>query len=286
MRKSSMVVLSGGQDSTTCLLWAKEKYEVVHAITFDYGQRHRAELSAAASVAAIVGVDSHETVDVRGMLQSRSPLTDPSAELETYTDFASMDATIGGRVELTFVPLRNPFFLLIAANHALQRDCYTLVTGVCQADNANYPDCTAEFIADMQVMINTALGLKAVDLSSPFVTIETPLIDFSKAQTVDLAMSYTLGRLALAYTHTCYAGEVPPCGVCHACVLRAEGFRLAGVPDPLLARFRTPDDHRRHRDELGFSERDVPDMVRVHLPHTRHPLDEAEDRAARAHLAP
>lgn len=286
MRTTAMVVLSGGQDSTTCLLWAKQKYETVHAISFDYGQRHRIELAAAQAVAAIVGTDTHEIVDVRGLLQSRSPLTDPNAPLETYTDYQSMDDTIGDRVELTFVPLRNPFFLLVAANHALQRDCYTLVTGVCQADNANYPDCTSDFIADMQAMINTALGLKANDLSSPFVTIETPLMDFSKAQTVDLALSYDLGRLALAYTHTCYAGAAPPCGVCHACMLRAEGFRTAGVPDPLVQRFADPEDHRRHRDARGFVDRDVPDLVRVYLPHTRHPLDEAEDRAAKAHQAP
>ena len=226
---SAMVVLSGGQDSTTCLLWAKANYKHVHAITFNYGQRHNTEIQAAIKVAEIVGVASHEVVDVAGLLFSRSPLTDPSVPLETYKDFISMDATIGSRVELTFVPLRNPFFLLVAANHALSIDCHTLVTGVCQSDNANYPDCTEQFIVSMAKMMDIALG--GLDIA-----VRAPLMHFSKAGTVELALSYSQGREALAYTHTCYAGEVPPCGKCHACVLRAEGFRQAGEIDPLVHR--------------------------------------------------
>jgi len=231
-----MVVLSGGQDSTTCLLWARATFDEVHAITFDYGQRHRAELDAARRVAAICGVKSHEIVEAPGLLLSRSPLTSPQVPLETYTDFKTMSATIGGRVELTFVPLRNPFFLLLAANHALYRDCYVLVTGVCEADNANYPDCTSAFIVAMEHAMNEALGLHA-DGKRRTIHIATPLIRSSKADTVRMALGYPEGRLALAYSHTCYAGQVPPCGRCHACVLRAEGFREAGEPDPLISRF-------------------------------------------------
>src|SRR5262245_23132981 len=141
---SAMVVLSGGQDSTTSLYWAKDKFEAVHAVTFNYGQRHSREIEAALTIGAMAGVQSHQIVDVPGILQSRSPLTSNNA-LETYSDYASMDKIIGNRVELTFVPMRNAFFLTLAANRAVAMDCFHLVTGVCQQDNANYPDCRLTF---------------------------------------------------------------------------------------------------------------------------------------------
>lgn len=230
-----MVVLSGGQDSTTCLLEARARYDVVHAISFNYGQRHQRELSSAVEVGKIVGVDSHDVVDVQGLLRGRSPLVNPSTELETYTDHDSMEKIIGNRVELTFVPLRNPLFLLVAANYALAHDCYTLMTGVCQMDNANYPDCTAEFVVAAESMMNLALGFNDVGYTGQRMVIEAPLLFLSKADTVRLAQAHgELGYRAIAATHTCYAGEYPPCGKCHACVLRAEGFKQAGVSDPLV----------------------------------------------------
>jgi 7-cyano-7-deazaguanine synthase len=232
MTTKCMVVLSGGQDSTTCLFWAKKHFDEVHAITFDYGQRHCAEIEAARNVAALAGVASHEVVEVGPMLKSRSPLVDQSATLETYTDFASMDAIIGDRVEVTFVPMRNAFFLTLAANHAVAADCYDLVTGVCQEDNANYPDCREEFIALQQATVETALGL-----ATGTFTIHTPLMHLSKAQSVDLALTLPGAMDALAHSHTCYAGQIPPCGECHACVLRAHGFAEAGIIDPLVERF-------------------------------------------------
>lgn len=232
---SIMVVLSGGQDSTTCLLEARKSHKTVHAITFDYGQRHRIEIEQAAEVAKIVGVESHSVVNVAGLLKGRSPLVNPGAELETYTDFRSMDATIGDRVELTFVPLRNPFFLLVAANHALALDTYDLMTGVCAMDNANYPDCTGVFLQYTQSMINNALGFDRQDYRGRRVQIHAPLLNLNKADTVRLAMAHgELGVRALAASHTCYAGKRPPCGECHACLLRAHGFSAAGVVDPLV----------------------------------------------------
>lgn len=230
-RKKALVVLSGGQDSTTCLFWAKKKYDV-HAITFNYGQRHSVELEAAKTIANLAGVSSHEIIDVPGILKSRSPLTDPAATLETYTDYDAMDKIIGDRVELTFVPMRNAFFLTLATNHALYLDCFNLVTGVCQMDNANYPDCRREFILLQQKTINSALGRKAGKFK-----IHTPLMFLSKAETVKLAKSLPGCWAALSYSHTCYAGKVPPCGECHACTLRAKGFELAGEKDPLVERF-------------------------------------------------
>lgn len=225
----ALVVLSGGQDSTTCLYWAKCHFDEVCAITFDYGQRHVREIEAAVKVASMAGVSVHQIVKVGPLLDGRSPLTNPDEELETYADFASMDQIIGDRIEKTFVPMRNAFFLTLAANRAVCMDAYNLVTGVCQQDNANYPDCRASFIYAQQKTINEALGI------SNFL-IWTPLMNLSKAGSIVLAQSMNGCMEALAYSHTAYDGKYPPNGKDHASMLRAQGFLEAGVADPLVVR--------------------------------------------------
>jgi 7-cyano-7-deazaguanine synthase len=233
MTSKVLVILSGGQDSTTCLFWAKEKFDEVHAITFDYGQRHNIELEAASKVAELAGVASHEIVKVPECLISTSPLTS-NTPLETYESFDEMDGTIGNRRELTFVPMRNALFLTIAANRAEARGIPNLVTGVCQMDNANYDDCREVFIQATEQYINTALGHD--HRGTQKITIHTPLLFLTKAESVELAKHIEGAFDALAYSHTCYAGKYPPCGECHSCVLRAQGFHEAGVPDPLIER--------------------------------------------------
>lgn len=228
----ALVVLSGGQDSTTCLFWATNLFDEVHAITFDYGQRHRLEIESAKKVAEMAGVASHEIVPVPDCLKSLSPLTSDNP-LETYTDYDSMDGIIGNRRELTFVPMRNALFLTIAANRAEALGIPNLVTGVCQMDNANYDDCRESFIKQTELYINSALGHD--HRGTQPIKIHTPLIDLSKSESIHLAKE--VGAMeALAFSHTCYAGEFPPCGKCHACVLRAHGFEEAGIPDPLVER--------------------------------------------------
>lgn len=224
-----MVVLSGGQDSTTCLFWAKKYYQEVHAITFDYGQKHIREIESAKKVAEMAGVASHQIVEIPNILKGRSPLTNPNEQLEQYEDYEKMDAIIGDRVELTFVPMRNAFFLTIAANYALEKDCFVLVTGVCQQDNANYPDCRESFISLQEKTINEALGITEFQ-------IRTPLMFLSKARSIDLAQNLEGCMKALAYSHTAYDGQYPPIGKDHATLLRAQGFVDAGVPDPLVVR--------------------------------------------------
>lgn len=224
-----LVVLSGGQDSTTCLFWAKSVFHRVHAVTFNYGQIHSIEIESAKKVVALAGIASHEILDVGVILRSTSPLLDRSAQLERYPDYETMDRVIGTRIETTFVPMRNAFFLTLAANIAVSLDCTNLVTGVDEEDDANYPDCRESFIRSQEKTINEAMG---TDCFSIF----TPLIHFSKAETVHLAQSLPGCMEALAWSHTCYAGVYPPCGQCHACVLRAHGFSEAGVVDPLLER--------------------------------------------------
>ena len=231
--KIALVILSGGQDSTTCLYWAKENFEEVHAITFDYGQRHQIEIEAAKTIAALCGVASHEIVTIPDILKSSSPLFS-SAPLEQYESAEQMEEIIGDRRELTFVPMRNALFLTIAANRAEVLGASTLVTGVCALDNANYDDCRGIFIDATIRYINTALGNDHRIGAS--IVIETPLLHKTKAETVLMAKSLEGCWEALAYSHTSYDGQYPPTDNNHANVLRADGFEKAGLPDPLVLR--------------------------------------------------
>jgi len=205
--KKPLVVLSGGQDSTTCLYWVKAQpgVEEIHCLTFDYGQRHGVELRSAYKVGAMAEVDTHELVELPdGVLIGDSPLVNPDFEVDEYE---SEDQLPGG-IEKTFVPAR-------------------IVIGVSQEDFGGYPDCRGDFISAMSEAISEGLP-------EP-VLIVTPLINKTKRETVDLAVELDNGVMeALAMSHTCYQGDWPPCGRCHSCLLRAKGFEEAGIPDPLI----------------------------------------------------
>lgn len=224
-----LVVLSGGQDSTTCLFIAKQEFDEVFAVTYDYNQRHIREIYAARCVSRIAGVVSHEVVTVGPILRGRSPLTNMNENLELYENYTEMDAIIGDRRELTFVPMRNALFLTLAANFAVSMDIFDIYTGVCEADNANYSDCRQSFIDSQRMTINQALGISNFNII-------TPLITTSKADSIKLAVSMKDPYLALAFSHTAYDGMYPPVGKDHASTLRAQGFLEAGVPDPLVIR--------------------------------------------------
>jgi 7-cyano-7-deazaguanine synthase len=233
MNSKILVVLSGGQDSTTCLFLAKQQYDEVHAITFNYGQRHFIEIEAAIKVAKMAGVASHEIIQVPNCLISKSPLIS-NAELEKYENADQMDSVIGNRREATFVPMRNALFLTIAANRAEALDIPNIMTGVCQMDGANYDDCRPNFIYATEQYINTALGHD--HRGTPEIFIHTPLMNLTKADTVELASQLPGCWEAMAYTHTSYDGKYPPTDMNHANVLRAKGFEDAGLPDPLVVR--------------------------------------------------
>lgn len=235
MKKRALVVLSGGQDSTTCLFWAKQHYEEVHAITFDYKQRHRIEIDAAITVANMATIASHEIVYIPDCLISTSPLIS-GAKLEQYENFEQMDRVIGDRVELTFVPMRNMLFLTIAMNRAVALGQGTdVITGICQADNANYPDCTEAFRRAFERAADQALQ-STPDPENPFCQVVAPFIFMSKAKMVAVARDLPGCWHALAYSHTSYDGKYPPVDMNHSNVLRAQGFEEAGLPDPLVLR--------------------------------------------------
>lgn len=226
----ALIILSGGQDSTTALFLAKQRYEAIHAITFDYGQRHRIEIESAKKVAEMAGVISHEIIEIPGLLVSSSPLTS-NTPLEQYENPTQMAAVIGDRVELTFVPMRNMLFFTVAINRAMALGCDSIITGICEEDNANYPDCTEEFRISFEEAANTALGRHA-----PWLVLDAPLMFLSKAETVKLAHKTPGCWKALAHTHTSYDGKYPPTDMNHANVLRADGFEKAYLPDPLVLR--------------------------------------------------
>jgi 7-cyano-7-deazaguanine synthase len=216
----ALVVLSGGQDSTTCLYWAIDRFgrANVSSITFDYGQKHRIELECARNVAADTGVPNVcLPIDTFAALGGDA-LTDAAIAVSDAADEET-------ELPVTFVPGRNLIFMTFAAAYAYRHDARHLVTGVAQTDYSGYPDCRETTMAALQEAISLGMDREF--------TIHTPLMHRSKKETVELAVQ--LGALdAMALTHTCYNGRRPPCGECQACRLRARGFAEAGVRDPLL----------------------------------------------------
>jgi 7-cyano-7-deazaguanine synthase len=220
MGDKALVVLSGGQDSTTCLYWALDRFAEVETVTFDYGQRHRIELECAAAVARFAGVPHRVLpIDTFAALGGNA-LTDAAQPVPEEVEPPD------GGLPATFVPGRNLVFLSIAAAYGWPRGIHDLVTGTSQTDYSGYPDCRRETIDAMERALS--LGLERP------IRVHTPLMQRSKKETVLLAAE--LGALdAMALTHTCYRGERPPCGRCAACRLRAKGFAEAGIADPLLS---------------------------------------------------
>ena len=215
----AVCLTSGGQDSTTCLFWAKQRFDPIIAVAFDYGQRHRRELEAAQTVCRMAGISlTMLQLDILRQLGG-SALIGDSEKLHTQ---------YGPRgLPNTFVPGRNLLFLTVAAAFAYQREFPHLVIGTCQTDYSGYPDCREVTMHAMQQALS--LGMDYA------IQIHTPLMHLSKAATVVLARE--VGAMeAMAYSHTCYEGHFPPCGVCAACQLRARGFAEAGAADPLLTR--------------------------------------------------
>lgn len=208
----ALVIFSGGQDSTTSLYWAKQGFDKIWALTFDYGQRHANEIEAAKKIAKLAGVN-HEIVLVDHLRHLDTALTKHNIAIKTETN----------SLPNTFVPGRNILFITLAAIHAYKNEIYNLVLGVCQTDYSGYPDCREEFIKSMEQSLSKGLERP--------IKIHTPLMHLSKADSVRLAQE--VGAMeALALSRTCYEGY-PACGQCPACQLRLKGFSEAGLEDPI-----------------------------------------------------
>ena len=213
---TSVVVLSGGLDSTVCMGVASPLGRLI-ALTFDYGQRHRVELDRAAAVARHYDAE-HLVVRLDASQWGGSALTDPSIPVPP----PSADGTI----PVTYVPARNLIFLSVAMGVAEARDADDVYLGINALDYSGYPDCRPEFVASFAA--TATLALKRGVEGHP-VTVVTPLVDLTKAGIVKLGLEV---GAPLHLTWSCYLGGAQPCGTCDSCVLRAKGFAEAGVVDP------------------------------------------------------
>lgn len=226
----SVVLLSGGQDSTTCLAWAMHNLGTkhVHAVSFDYRQRHYVELEQARYIASLFGVEKHHVLTVEALSQlGGAALTDPSVEVEAQASAESLNSHAFARgLPSTFVPGRNMLFFTLAAALGAKYGIYDLVTGVCQQDRAGYPDCRAEFV-------NAAQGALTLALDET-VTIHAPLLELDKKGTWELAAYLGILDTIIHDTHTCYNGVRDElyawgygCGTCPACLERRRGYKEA-----------------------------------------------------------
>jgi 7-cyano-7-deazaguanine synthase len=220
----AICLLSGGLDSATCLAYARKHGYESWALSFDYGQRHRVELDAAVRVAEALGAAAHRVVRIDLRVFGHSALTD-DIEVPKGRDEAVMNAGI----PVTYVPARNTIFLSFALAWAEVLESSDIFIGVNALDYSGYPDCRPEFIEAFESMAN--LATKSAVEGRTRVKIHTPLIQMSKAQIVQLGVE--LG-VPFGLTHSCYDPDAAgrPCGQCDSCLLRAKGFREAGLDDP------------------------------------------------------
>jgi len=219
----AIVLLSGGLDSATALAIAKEKGHEIIALTFDYGQKHKRELDSAKKIAKHFKVKEHVVIplDLGKLLQSS--LTQKSVAIP---EGRSEDEMASG-IPSTYVPARNIVFLSIASSVAESRGAERVFIAVNAIDFSGYPDCTPEFIAAFQKVVD--VGTKA-GKTGKGIRIETPLIDLSKAQIVREAFRL---KVPVELTWSCYKGGRRACGKCDSCQLRLRGFAEAGFKDPL-----------------------------------------------------
>ncbi|WP_019542065.1 7-cyano-7-deazaguanine synthase QueC [Selenomonas bovis] len=219
--EKAVVLLSGGLDSCTCMAVAKSKGYDVYPISFNYHQRHSIELEGAKKIAAFYGVKRHLIIETNMDAIGGSALTDKKIEVPEG-DTHRTD------VPDTYVPARNLIFLSYAVGYAEVLGASHVYIGVNSVDYSGYPDCRPEFIQRFQELSDYATTATAV--KGKHITIETPLQNLSKAEIVKLGVK--LGA-PYKFTHSCYKGGERACGVCDSCKLRLEGFREAGVEDPI-----------------------------------------------------
>jgi 7-cyano-7-deazaguanine synthase len=222
---SAVVLLSGGLDSATTAAIARAEGYRLHALSVDYGQRHRFELDSARRVAEALGVVEHKLVQIDLAALGGSALT---ADIAVPKDRGDDEMSVG--IPVTYVPARNTVMLSLALGYAEVIGASDIFIGVNAVDYSGYPDCRPEFIAAFEQLAN--LATKAGVEGTLRFRIHTPLIQLTKAQIIrrgiELGVDYGL-------THTCYSPDAfgTPCGRCDACQIRLKGFAEAGVADPV-----------------------------------------------------
>lgn len=221
--KKAVVLLSGGLDSATILAVARRDGYACHALSFAYGQRHRAELDAAARVARSLGAVAHKTVALDLSSIGGSALTDASIPVPDHPSEG---------IPVTYVPARNTVFLAVALGWAEVLGAHDLFIGVNAVDYSGYPDCRPEFIAAFEQVAR--LGTKA-GAEGAAIRVRAPLVKLSKAEIVRLGVSL---KVDYSLTVSCYTADEGgrACGVCDSCRLRQQGFVDAGLKDPTVYR--------------------------------------------------
>jgi len=224
----AVCLVSGGMDSAVALAEARAAGRACHALSFDYGQRHRVELDAAARVAKALGAVEHRVVRIDLSALGGSALT---ADIDVPKDRPMGEIGVG--VPITYVPARNTTFLSVALGWAETLGAREIWIGVNALDSSGYPDCRPAFLGAFETL--ASLATAAGTERGEHVSIRAPLVEMTKAQIVRRGIE--LG-VDFALTHTCYdpvasGGRILACGRCDACLLRLKGFREAGTADPL-----------------------------------------------------
>jgi 7-cyano-7-deazaguanine synthase len=225
--KKAVCLLSGGLDSATCLALARRSGFETYALSFDYGQRHRVELAAAARVAESLGAADHRVMELDLRVFGNSALT---ADIDVPK--GRSEEMMGSGIPVTYVPARNTIFLSLALAWAEVLEAQDIFIGVNALDYSGYPDCRPEFIAAFESMAN--LATKTGVEGRTTVKIHTPLISLTKAGIVKLGKELGVN---FSLTHSCYDPDEMgrPCGLCDSCLLRRRGFAEAGLIDPTVA---------------------------------------------------
>ena len=225
MSTPAIVLTSGGLDSATALAIAKaEGFTPLYSLTFDYGQRHRQELAAAARVSSATGVVEHRVIQIDLRAFGNSALTDDIAVPKDRHESQMTD------VPITYVPARNTIFLSYALAWSEVLGVHDVFVGVNAVDYSGYPDCRPTFIEAFEQLANVATKMTTGEGSSRF-KVHAPLIHLTKAQIIrkgtDLGLDFSM-------THSCYDPDADgrACGRCDSCIIRRKGFETAGVPDP------------------------------------------------------
>jgi 7-cyano-7-deazaguanine synthase len=215
--KKALVVFSGGQDSTTCIGWAKNRFDYIESITYSYNQMHKIEIQSATKIADILDVkNTIFDISIFSALNDSALLSDNDLSVNgnhsTNTDLPA-----------SFVPNRNAIFFTIAHAFAQKNAIDNIVVGISQADYSGYPDCTKEFINSLESTLNMG--------SNANIKFHYPLIDVNKCDTFAMAKDEGVLDLVIKYSHTCYNGEhntLHPwgygCGECPSCILRKDGW--------------------------------------------------------------